>query len=293
MAEVCRQIDPKASVAEVVERTAAHHPAPGALLDSCRAELASLRSFIVARNILPLPGNENVQVAETPVFERSLTFASTDAPGPLETKANEAFYYVTPVEKTWSEKQQEEFLREFCRGLIYTTSTHEAYPGHFIQGLYQRANPSLVRKLTRSYAFSEGWAHYCEQMMLDEGYSQDPELRLYQLHDALLRICRAILTIRLHTQGWTTDQAIDWMVREGYQKRINAEREVKRYTMDPLVLSYWWGKVELLRLREAYRQRAGASFKLADFHKRLLDLGCPPVPVAERAMLGDAPTTGK
>jgi uncharacterized protein (DUF885 family) len=149
-------------------------------------------------------------------------------------------------------------------------------------------NPSLVRKLTRSDTFSEGWAHYCEQMVLDEGFSKDPELRLYQLHDALLRLCRAVLTVRLHVQGWTPEQAIEWMVREGHQKRINAEREVKRYTTEPLVLSYWWGKEEVLRLRELYRGRAGASFTLADFHRRLLEMGEPPLPLAERMLLAGA-----
>lgn len=288
MAEVCREIDPKATVAEVIERTASHHPRPAKLLDSCRAEVDRLRRFIVERDILALPPGENLIVTETPVFRRSLTFASTDTPGPLETAATEAFYYVTPVDPKWSPRRQDEYLREFCRGLIYTTSTHEAYPGHFIQGLYQRQNPSLVRQLTDSYAFSEGWAHYCEEMMLDEGFSADPELRLYQLHDALLRLCRAVLTVRLHTEGWTTEQAIDWMVREGHVKRINAEREVKRYTTDPMVLSYWWGKREVLRLRDRYREREGAAFRLAEFHQRLLELGSPPLPLAERLLLAEA-----
>ncbi len=288
MAEMCRRIDPKASVAEVVERTAAYYPPPAGLLDSCRAEMKRLRRFIVERNLLALPPGENLAVTETPVFRRSLTFASMDTPGALEPKATEAFFYVTPVDAKWSRAQQDEYLREFCRGLIYTTASHEAYPGHFIQGLYQRVNPSLVRKLTRSDTFSEGWAHYCEQMVLDEGFSKDPELRLYQLHDALLRLCRAVLTVRLHVQGWTQEQAIEWMVREGHQKRINAEREVKRYTTEPLVLSYWWGKQEVLRLREAYRQRAGASFTLADFHRKLLETGEPPLPLAERMLLAGA-----
>ena len=288
MAEVCRRIDPKASVEEVVERTAAHYPRPAGLLDSCRAEVGRLRRFIVEKGILPLPPGENLVVTETPVFRRSLTFASTDTPGPLETKATEAFYYVTPVEADWSRSEQDEYLREFCRGLIYTTSSHEAYPGHFLQGLYQRENPSLTRKLTRSDTFSEGWAHYCEQMILDEGYSDDPELRLYQLHDALLRLCRAVLTVRLHVQGWTPEQAVEWMVREGHQKRVNAEREVKRYTTEPLVLSYWWGKQEVLRLRELYRARAGGAYSVGDFHRRLLELGEPPLPLAERLLLAGA-----
>jgi uncharacterized protein (DUF885 family) len=293
MAEVCRQIDPQASVRAVVERTAGHHPRPAGLLDSCRTEMKRLRQFIVDRNLVPLPAGEDLAVAETPVFERSLTFASTDTPGPLEAKATEAFFYITPVDPKWSQPQQDEYLREFCRGLIYTTASHEAYPGHFIQGLYLRLNPSLVRKLTRSDTFSEGWAHYCEQMVLDEGFSKDPELRLYQLHDALLRLCRAALTVRLHVEGWTSEQAVAWMVREGYQERINAEREVKRYTTEPLVLSYWWGKQEVLRLRDLYHQRVDGAFSLADFHRRLLEMGEPPLPLAERMLLAGAEGRGR
>lgn len=288
MAEVCREIDPKASVAQVLERTGAHYPAPGGLLDSCRTEIRLLRQFIVDRKLVPLPAGENLIVAETPVFERSLTFASTDTPGPLEAKTTEAYFYVTPVDPGWSPTQRDEYLREFCRGLIYTTAAHEAYPGHFIQGLYQRLNPSLVRKLTRSDTFSEGWAHYCEQMILDEGFSTDSELRLYQLHDALLRLCRAVLAVRLHVQGWTPEQAVEWMVREGHQERSNAEREVRRCTTEPLVLSYWWGKQEVLRLREAYYRRVGAAFSLADFHRRLLEMGELPLPLAEKVLMAEA-----
>ena len=289
IAKVCRQIDPDASVAQVIERTSANHPTAARLVADCESELKSLRGFIVERGIVPIPGGENLVVTQTPIFRRSLSFASMDTPGPFEKTGTRAFYYVTPVDSTWSPTEQDDYLKMFCRGLIYTTGSHEAYPGHYVQGLYAREHPSLVRKLTGSYAFSEGWAHYCEQMLLDEGYSDDPELRLYQLHDALLRLCRLVLTIRMHTQGWSMEQAIDWIVREGYQERINAEREVKRYTMDPLVLSYTWGKWQIQELREKYRAHVGASYRLGEFHRRLLSLGAPPMALAERLLLSEGP----
>ncbi|HKA25354.1 MAG TPA: DUF885 domain-containing protein [Candidatus Eisenbacteria bacterium] len=285
MLAVARQIDSTATFQEVLARTEAHHPSAAGLLDSCRAELTGLRQFIVDHRIVPLPGGEDLHVTDTPVFERSLVIAQMDSPGPLEDKAKEAFYYVTPPDAKLSAAEQDEYLHSFCRGLVYTTSSHEAYPGHYVQGLYQRQNPDLIRKLSGSYAYSEGWAHYCEQMMLDEGFSKDPELRLYQLHDALLRLCRLVLTVRMHTQGWTVEQAADYLVREGYQPKPTAMVEAKRYTSDPLVLSYTWGKWHILKLRDEVKKRMGAAYSISDFHKRLLSLGGVTIPQAETLLL--------
>ncbi len=285
MAEVVRQIDSTATLEQVLARTSARHPSPAGLLDSCRAALGGLRQFVVDRGIVPLPGGEDLRVAETPLFARSLIVAAMDSPGPLETKANEAYYYVTPPDPKWSAAQSEEYLRSFCYGYIYTTSSHEAYPGHYVQGLYQREAPSLVRKLGRSYAYSEGWAHYCEQMLLDEGFSSDPELRLYQLNDALLRLCRLVATIRMHTLGWTVEQTAEFLVQEGYQPRPTAMIEARRYTSDPLVLSYTWGKWRILELREEMKRRMGSDYSIGEFHKRFLALGNVTIPEAERILL--------
>jgi uncharacterized protein (DUF885 family) len=288
MVGVARQIDSTATLEQVLARTEAHHPSAATLLDTCKAALGGLRQFIVDHRIVALPGNEDVRVTDTPVFARSLTVASMDSPGPLEEKSKTAFYYVTPVDSKMSAADQEEYLHSFCRGLVYTTSSHEAYPGHYVQGLYQRQNPDLIRKLSESYAYSEGWAHYCEQMMLDEGFSKDPELRLYQLHDALLRLCRLVLTVRMHTQGWTVDQAADYLIREGYQPKPTAMVEAKRYTSDPLVLSYTWGKWHILKLRDEMKKRMGSAYSLGEFHKRFLALGGVTIPQAEELLLAAA-----
>jgi uncharacterized protein (DUF885 family) len=288
MVAVARQIDSTATFEQVLARTEAHHPSAAALLDTCRAALVGLRQFIVDHHVVDLPGNEDLRVTDTPIFERSLVVAQMDSPGPLETKSQTAFYYVTPADPKLSPAEQEEYLHSFCRGLVYTTSSHEAYPGHYVQGLYQRQNPDMIRKLSGSYAYSEGWAHYCEQMMLDEGYSRDPELRLYQLHDALLRICRLVLTVRMHTQGWSVEQAADYLVREGYQPKPTAMVEAKRYTADPLVLSYTWGKWHILKLRDDVKKRMGSAYSLADFHKRFLSLGGVTIPQAEQLLLTEA-----
>jgi len=288
MAAVARQIDSTATFEQILARTEAHHPSAATLLDSCRAALGGLRQFIVDHKIVDIPSGEDLHVTNTPVFERSLVVAQMDSPGPLEEKAREAYYYVTPPNAKLSAKDQEEYLHSFCRGLVYTTSSHEAYPGHFVAGLYQNQNPDLVRKLSGSYAYSEGWAHYCEQMMLEEGFSNDPELHLYQLHDALLRLCRLVLTVRMHTQGWTVDQAADYLVKEGYQPKPTAMVEAKRYTSDPLVLSYTWGKWHILKLREEMKKRMGSAFTIGDFHKRFLELGGVTIPQAEELLLTEA-----
>jgi uncharacterized protein (DUF885 family) len=285
MVAVARQIDSTATLEQVMAKTEAHHPSAAALLDTCRASLGGLRQFIVDHHIMDLPGNEDLRVKDTPIFERSLVIAQMDSPGPLEEKSQTAFYYVTPADPKLKPAEQEEYLHSFCRGLVYTTSSHEAYPGHYVQGLYQRQNPDLIRKLSGSYAYSEGWAHYCEQMMLDEGYSNDPELRLYQLHDALLRLCRLVLTVRMHTQGWTVDQAADYLVHQGYQPKPTAMVEAKRYTADPLVLSYTWGKWHILKLRDEMKKRMGSAYSIGEFHKRFLSLGGVTIPQAEELLL--------
>ena len=155
----------------------------------------------------------------------------------------------------------------FNRGTIISTAIHEAYPGHYVQFLWVPNAPSKVRKLLGAGTNVEGWAHYCEQMMLDEGYGGgDRKLRLGQLQDALLRDARYIVGIQMHTGKMTYEQGIEFFVKEGYQSRANAERETKRGTSDPTYLVYTLGKLEILKLREDYNGREGAAFSLQDFH---------------------------
>ncbi len=154
---------------------------------------------------------------ETPWFMRATTFASMDTPGPYEKVAKEAFFNVTIPEKSWTPEHVEGFMGQFNYGTILSTAVHEAYPGHYVQFLWMQQIPSRVRKLLGASSNAEGWAHYCEQMMLDEGYSTDPKMRLGQLQDALLRNARYIVGIEMHTGKLTFDQAVDFFVKEGYQ----------------------------------------------------------------------------
>jgi uncharacterized protein (DUF885 family) len=227
-------------------------------------------------------------VEETPPFMRALTTASMDTPGPFEKIAKEAFFNVTLPEKTWDAKQTEEYLQGFNRGTIISTAVHEVYPGHYTQFVWIKRAPTKVRKLLGCSSNAEGWAHYTEQMMLDEGYGKgDLKLRLGQLQDALLRNARFIVGIQMHTGEMTVEQAVEFFVKEGYQVRPVAEKEAKRGTSDPTYLVYTLGKLEILKLREDYKKMKGDKYTLQSFHDAFLQQGYPPVKIVRRALLGN------
>ncbi len=284
--ETAKQIDPKKEPHALFASLSSDHPKPDQLIDSVTSVLANLRER--SKALVTIPGEANLTVQETPPFMRAITFASMDSPGPLETKATEAFYQVTIPEKDWSATKTEEHMRSFCDKDLINTSVHEAYPGHYVQGLWMRLAPSKTRKLLYSGSNSEGWAHYCEEMMVDEG-TPDPKLKLVQLHDALLRAARYMVGIRMHTQGMTMDQAREFFVTEGFQEQANADRETKRGTMDPTYLVYTLGKLQILALRDDYKKAKGAQYSLKDFHDNFLGQGCPPVEIVRAALLSKSP----
>jgi uncharacterized protein (DUF885 family) len=278
-----KKIDPSKDPRTVFESISSEHPKPDHLLVSVSDVLNSLRDR--SKAVVTIPGEADLKVQETPPFLRALTFASMDAPGPYEMKAKEAYYQVTLPEKDWSSTKVEEHMRSFCDKDLINTSVHEAYPGHYVQGLWMRNAPSKTRKLLYCGTNSEGWAHYCEEMMTDEG-QDDPKLRMVQLHDALLRACRYIVGIRMHTDGMTMDQARQFFIKEGYMEAANADRETKRGTMDPTYLVYTLGKLQILSLRDEYKKAMGDKYTLKDFHDSFLAQGCPPVKIVRQALLG-------
>jgi hypothetical protein len=210
-----------------------------------------------------------------------------DTPGAFERVATEAYYYVTPPDPAWDARRKEEHLSFYNRYSLPIVSIHEVYPGHYYQLLAARRSPSRVRAVFGSGSFIEGWAHYAEQMMLDEGFGgNNPKLRLAQLQAALSRLCRYLVGLRMHTAGMSYEAGVDFFMREGYMERANAEREARRGTLDPTYLIYTLGKMEILKLREEYRRRVGASFRLGEFHDRLLAYGSPPVKILRMALLG-------
>ena len=289
MRAVADEIAPGRGVSAALQLLAREHPTSDGLVGEARADLDRIRAFVRTEGILTPPASENLSVSETPEYARAVSFASLDAPGAFERVATEGYYYVTPADPAWTPRQQEEHLGHYNRYGLTITSIHEAYPGHYYQLLKAKQSPSRVRAALGSASFVEGWAHYCEQMMLDEGFGgNNPKLRLAQLDAALLRLCRYVVGLRLHTAGMSYPEAVEFFVREGYQARTNAEREARRGTLDPTYLVYTLGKMEILKLRDEWRQQLGDSFRLGDFHDRLLSYGMPPVKILRMAMLGDA-----
>jgi len=290
--EVAAQIDPHASLAEVLADLRKDHPPADRLMQTFRDTLGGLREFIQQKKIITLPSSDSPIVEETPPFARALSTASMDTPGAYETKAKEAMFNVTLPEADWKPEKVEEWMQAFNRGTIVSTAIHEVYPGHYTQFLWLQAAPSKTRKVLYNASNAEGWAHYTEQMMLDEGYGKgDPKLRLGQLLDALLRDARFIAGIQMHTGKMTLDQAQKFFVDEGYQVPPVAEEEAKRGTSDPTYLYYTLGKLQILKLREDYRKLRGNEFTLQEFHDRFMRQGSVPMKIIRKSMLGsDGPT---
>jgi uncharacterized protein (DUF885 family) len=289
MREVASEIAPGRDVREVLRALGREHPSAEGLVGDTRAELDRIRAFVRAQNILTPPQGESLTIEETPEYARSTSFASLDGPGPFERAAAESYFYVTPPDPEWDARRREEHLSFYNRYSLPVVAVHEVAPGHYYQLLASRRSPSRVRSALGSASFVEGWAHYCEQMILDEGFGGgNPRLRLAQLHAAATRLCRYLAGLRLHTAGMSYEQAVELFEREGYMERTNAEREARRGTLDPTYLVYTLGKMEIVRLREDYRRLRGDSFRLGEFHDRLLSHGQPPVKILRLALLGDA-----
>jgi uncharacterized protein (DUF885 family) len=285
--KVAAEIDPKKTPRQILDELEHDHPAPDKLLDAFRNVLGGLQDFIVQHKIIDIPSPVPPILEETPPFERATTFASMDTPGPYENVAKEAFFNVTLAEPGWTKQRVEEHMESFNRGTIISTAIHEAYPGHYVQFLWMQRIPSKVRKLLGANSNAEGWAHYCEQMMLDEGYAGgDPKLRIGQLQDALLRNARYIVGIEMHTGKMSFEQAIEFFVKEGYQPRATGLVETKRGTADPTYLYYTLGKLQILKLREDYRKMRGKDFRLEEFHDAFMKQGFPPIRIVRHALLG-------
>jgi hypothetical protein len=286
--QVAAKIDPKRTPEQILQELEKDHPIAGRLLPSFRDVLGGLRTFVESHHIVTIPSPVPPIVEETPPFMRALTTASMDTPGPFEKVAKEGFFNVTLPDQKWSKQQTEEYLEGFNRGTIVSTAVHEVYPGHYTQFLWVKDAPSKVRKLIGAGSNAEGWAHYCEQMMLDEGYgSGDLKLRLGQLQDALLRDARFIAGIEMHTGKMTMDQATEFFVKEGYQVRPVAEKEAKRGTSDPTYLVYTLGKLQILKLRADYKAMKGSQYTLQKFHDAFLAQGFPPIKIVRQALLGN------
>jgi uncharacterized protein (DUF885 family) len=295
--QVAKELEPDKTPSAVLEELGENHPAPDQLLNSFRATFDGLIGFIRAHHIVTIPSDVRPIVEETPPFMRATTFASMDTPGPYESHATEAYFNVTLPDPSMTPVQVEGYMHSFNIGTVISTAVHEAYPGHYIQFLWLPQAPSRVRKLLGANTDIEGWAHYTEQMMLDEGYGQPGAgakdereakfLRLGQLQDALLRNARFIVGIQMHSGKMSFDEAVAFFQKEGYQPKETAVVETRRGAGDPTYLYYTLGKLEIMKLREDMKKKQGAAFSLEEFHNNFLRQGFPPIKIVREALLGD------
>jgi uncharacterized protein (DUF885 family) len=282
--ETARAIDPAKTPAEVMKSLSDEHPTAEDLIPSVQRSVEDARRFLVEKDIVSIPSEVRPLVAETPPFSRVGSFASMDTPGPYETRAKEAFYYVTPVEKDWDAKHQEEHLRLYNRYVISMINVHEVWPGHYLQFLYAPRFPTKTRKLVFAGTNAEGWAHYTEQMMVDQGFGGgDPRMRLAQLQEALLRDCRYVVGVKLHTRGMTVEEGAKVFVEMGFQEPANGYAEARRGTFNPTYLYYTLGKLEIQDLARDYRKAKDASLK--QFHDAFVAEGSLPIPLVRKILL--------
>ena len=272
-------------------KTKANHPAPGQLVKTGREQLEELKTFIERNDLISVPSGEPIIVAPTPDFYR-WSFASMWTPGPFESKPTRAFYYLTDVDPSWPAERQEEHLRDYNLPTLWSVSIHEVYPGHFLHYQHLRKVASKARKsiLFASASFVEGWAHYCEQMMIEAGFGrEDQTIRLGQLAESLIRLVRFIVGIKLHTEDMSVEQGVRLFREEAYLEEGSARREAERGTFDPTYLVYSAGKMMLLKLRQDYKAQQGKAFSLRTFHDSLLSNGTAPFWLHRELMLGDNP----
>jgi uncharacterized protein (DUF885 family) len=278
------KLAPGKKPADVMQRLTGEHPPAADLIPSVARGLEDARRYATERKLVTFPSEQRPTVKETPPYARAAVFASMDTPGPFEVPGVDAYYYVTPVEPDWTAEHREEHLRMFNRYTTAMIDVHEAYPGHFLQFLYTPAVKSKVRKLMYTTANVEGWAHYAEQMMIDEGFGGgDPKIRLAQLQEALLRDCRYVVAIKMHTRGMTVDEATRFFVEQGFQEEANAREEAMRGTYDPMYLAYTMGKLQIQALRDEYLATTGRD--LRSFHDAFVAQGGLPVAFIRKLIL--------
>lgn len=278
--DIASEMDNGRSWRELVEALKDDHPPADALIEAYSTEMQRARQFVEDHGLVSIPSGESLEVTATPEFLRPIIpYAAYIRPAPFEVDQRGLFFVTPPGE------EDEGALRDHPRCGIPVTALHEAYPGHHLQLTRANRAQSAPRRVFWTPVFAEGWALYCEELMWESGFYSSPGERLLQLKDLLWRACRIVVDIGLHTGGWSTDQAITYLVREAGLEPVNAAAEVRRYCAEPTYpLSYAVGKREIMRLRDRWRARHGPDAPLRDFHDHLLAWGTIPPPLVARAM---------
>ena len=288
MVATAKRIDPHATTEQVLARLYKVHPTSAGLMAAAQADLVKLRAFVLAHHIIDLPPDADIKVTPTPEFLRATTEASMDSPGPLERVATKAYYNVTPADPHDPPKVQEQYLEAFNDFERPIISAHEVYPGHFVNFAIDKHLPlTLSEKLLSANSFVEGWAHYDEQMMVDEGWGNgDPRVKIMQLREAIWRNARYVVGVKMHTQGMTVPQAVAFFQTQAFLDPASARAEARRGTQDATYGYYTLGKLEILKLRDDYKKKLGSAYTLARFHHDLLQYGDPAIPLLRPLLLG-------
>jgi uncharacterized protein (DUF885 family) len=274
---------------EAWRRAKDEHPAPGTLVAVAQGHIKELEEFIRRQAIVTVPDAEPVVVAPSPEFYR-WAFASMWTPGPFESKPSRAYYYLTDVERGWPPERQTEHMRDFAIPVLWNISIHEVFPGHFVQHQHLRQVDSKVRKSTlfAPMSFVEGWAHYCEQMMIEAGFRRgEPAVKLGQLSEALVRLARCVVAIRLHCEDLSVEQGVRFFRDEAFLEEPTARREAERGTFDPTYCVYSVGKLMMLKLRRDYKEQLDGKFSLKTFHDTVLAQGSAPFWAHRRLLLNE------
>jgi uncharacterized protein (DUF885 family) len=282
--ETAKNLDSSKPTREVMKLVGVEHSKADSLISDTEGMLEEIRAFTVQKDIVTYPSEERCVVTETPRFARELFTAAMDSPGPFEEGSNRAVYYVTPVDGRWSDERKEEWLRYLNTASLKDISIHEAYPGHYLHFLHVKNLTTKPSKAFISYAFTEGWAHYCEEMLLQQGYGEgDLKVRLAVLGGALVRDCRYICSMKMHTGQFSLKEATQFFIDNAFIDALPAEREAGRGTIDPGYYSYTLGKMFIKRTYQNYR-RTHPTSTLKNFHDTLLSWGAPPVGYLEKLM---------
>ncbi len=280
MHEVCAEFSPGTSIDECTAKVYANKFVDGPVKGATR-QLTMLKQILIDKEIVSIPSKDVALVAEAPPHQRS-NAAYMTMPGPYE-KGMPAIYYIAPPDPNWSEEEQLSFIPGKMD--LLATSVHEVWPGHFLEGLHSNQSGNPITELAYSYAFSEGWAHYTEEMMADEALEYDPEMKIGQLLNALLRNVRFISSLGLHTGGMTIEESERLFRVKGLQDPGNARQQAARGTFDPGYLFYTVGKLMIKKLRSDWMKKHPEK-SLKDFHDKLLSYGSAPVPLIRKMMLG-------
>ena len=283
--EACAQFAPGASLPACVDRVSANKPKDGPVA-AARLQLPDLRAFVVAKDLVSIPGTEEALVEQAPPYNAQ-NFAYITIPGPYE-KNLPSVYYIAPPDPRWSKEEQEKYIPGVNELLF--TSVHEVWPGHFLQFLHSNRSRSPIGRLFVGYAYAEGWAHYTEEMMWDAGLGAgDPEKHIGQIVQALKRNVRYLSAIGLHTRGMTVEESERMFLESAFLDPGNARQQALRGTYDPAYLNYTLGKLMIMKLRDDWvAAHGGGPRALKAFHDQFLSYGGPPLPMVRKLMLGDS-----